>query len=231
MASSSNPNHQSSLKVEKPDIVHVATTNTNKRKGSWKGKGSSGDNSTPNKVQKTGSNNPCALHFPKTIRHKLDKHPLKLSYIPIENHKGEYFCEVCEEGLNPKKWFYHCSEYYAQSIHSDCAPLILKSEQGVNFVQEGVYKFLNMKLGGITKMKLFHLHSLSFVVGTESDGNCLCGLHARLIFKCLQCKYAIHVTCWTSYLDYEIELRGVFKKPKLPIKLYHPSKVTRPVTK
>ena len=43
------------LKVEKPDVVHVATTNTNKRKGSWKGKGSSGDNSTPNKVQKMGA--------------------------------------------------------------------------------------------------------------------------------------------------------------------------------
>ncbi|GJZ79437.1 putative RNA-directed DNA polymerase [Tanacetum coccineum] len=40
------------LKVEKPDVVHVATTNSNKRKGSWKSKGSSGDNSTPNKVQK-----------------------------------------------------------------------------------------------------------------------------------------------------------------------------------
>ncbi|GKC18130.1 hypothetical protein Tco_1014912 [Tanacetum coccineum] len=37
------------LKIEKPDVVHVATTNSNKRKGSWKGKGSSGDNSTPNK--------------------------------------------------------------------------------------------------------------------------------------------------------------------------------------
>ncbi|GKA97571.1 putative RNA-directed DNA polymerase [Tanacetum coccineum] len=41
------------LKVEKPDVVHVTTTNSNKRKGSWKSKGSSGDNSTPNKVQKT----------------------------------------------------------------------------------------------------------------------------------------------------------------------------------
>nr|GEU30768.1 UBN2_2 domain-containing protein [Tanacetum cinerariifolium] len=40
------------LKVEKPNVVHVATTNSNKRKGSWKGKGSSGDNFTPNKVQK-----------------------------------------------------------------------------------------------------------------------------------------------------------------------------------
>nr|GEX34504.1 putative zinc finger, CCHC-type [Tanacetum cinerariifolium] len=41
------------LKVEKPNVVHVATSNSNKRKVSWKGKGSSGDNSTPNKVQKT----------------------------------------------------------------------------------------------------------------------------------------------------------------------------------
>ncbi|GKA99399.1 putative zinc finger, CCHC-type containing protein [Tanacetum coccineum] len=37
------------LKVEKPDVVHVATTNSNTRKGSRKGKGSRGDNSTPNK--------------------------------------------------------------------------------------------------------------------------------------------------------------------------------------
>ncbi|GKC35713.1 UBN2_2 domain-containing protein [Tanacetum coccineum] len=41
------------LKFKKLDVVHVATTNSNKRKGSWKSKGSSGDNSTLNKVQKT----------------------------------------------------------------------------------------------------------------------------------------------------------------------------------
>nr|GEX98980.1 UBN2_2 domain-containing protein [Tanacetum cinerariifolium] len=33
------------LKVEKPDIVHVATGNSNKRKGSWKGKGIGGHKS------------------------------------------------------------------------------------------------------------------------------------------------------------------------------------------
>ncbi|GKC04944.1 hypothetical protein Tco_0996554 [Tanacetum coccineum] len=38
------------FKVEKPDAAHVATTNSNKRKGSWKSKSSSGANSTPNKV-------------------------------------------------------------------------------------------------------------------------------------------------------------------------------------
>ncbi|GKA27716.1 putative RNA-directed DNA polymerase [Tanacetum coccineum] len=53
------------LKVEKPDVVHVATTNSNKRKGSWKGKGSSGDNSTPNKVQKTDTSTSSFQGGPK----------------------------------------------------------------------------------------------------------------------------------------------------------------------
>nr|GEZ90126.1 putative zinc finger, CCHC-type [Tanacetum cinerariifolium] len=53
------------LKVEKPDVIHVTTTNSNKRKGSWKGKGSSGDNSTPNKVQKTGTSTSSFQGGPK----------------------------------------------------------------------------------------------------------------------------------------------------------------------
>ncbi|GJV61682.1 putative RNA-directed DNA polymerase [Tanacetum coccineum] len=53
------------LKIEKPDVVHVATTNSYKRKGSWKGKGSSGDNSTPNKVQKTDTSTSSFQGGPK----------------------------------------------------------------------------------------------------------------------------------------------------------------------
>ncbi|GKD73159.1 hypothetical protein Tco_1331441 [Tanacetum coccineum] len=53
------------LKVEKPDVVHVATTNSNKRKGSWKGKGSRGDNYTPNKVQKTETSTSSFQDGPK----------------------------------------------------------------------------------------------------------------------------------------------------------------------
>nr|GEV21280.1 UBN2_2 domain-containing protein [Tanacetum cinerariifolium] len=53
------------LKVEKPDVVHVATTNSNKRNGSWKGKGSSGDNSTPDKVQKTNASTSSFQGGPK----------------------------------------------------------------------------------------------------------------------------------------------------------------------
>nr|GEU33969.1 Ty3/gypsy retrotransposon protein [Tanacetum cinerariifolium] len=53
------------LKFEKPDVVHVATTNSNIRKGSWKGKGSSGDNFTPDKVQKTDTSTSSFQGGPK----------------------------------------------------------------------------------------------------------------------------------------------------------------------
>ncbi|XP_022008784.1 uncharacterized protein LOC110908192 isoform X2 [Helianthus annuus] len=115
----------------------------------------------------------CALYLPKTIRHKYDKHPLQLSYSPVEDHKSRYFCEVCEEELDPGKWFYHCAEC-AQSIHSACAPLMLQSEQDVLW---------------------FHRHPLSLAPGTENDGLCKeCGnkLQSHLIWKCLHCNFGVH---------------------------------------
>ncbi|KAJ0677238.1 putative chromatin regulator PHD family [Helianthus annuus] len=66
----------------------------------------------------------CALLLPETIRHRYDKHPLSLAYSPIENHEGDYFCEVCEEELNPNASFYHCHEC-VQSIHTTCAPMLI----------------------------------------------------------------------------------------------------------
>nr|GEW03347.1 UBN2_2 domain-containing protein [Tanacetum cinerariifolium] len=53
------------LKVEKLDVVHVAATNSDKRKGSWKGKSSSKDNSTLNKFSKTGASTSLFQGGPK----------------------------------------------------------------------------------------------------------------------------------------------------------------------
>ncbi|KAM0060135.1 hypothetical protein Hdeb2414_s0004g00120821 [Helianthus debilis subsp. tardiflorus] len=61
-----------------------------------------------------------ALLIPEKTTHMCDKHPMELSYFPIENHKSEYFCEICEEELNPEWTFYHCREC-KQSIHPACA--------------------------------------------------------------------------------------------------------------
>ncbi|KAJ0673884.1 hypothetical protein HanLR1_Chr12g0433891 [Helianthus annuus] len=69
------------------------------------------------------------------------------AYSPIENHEGDYFCEVCEEELNPNAWFYHCHKY-VQPIHTICAPLIPQSKPYLN----GGLKvpILRRKLGGIS---------------------------------------------------------------------------------
>ncbi|GKD59480.1 hypothetical protein Tco_1296989 [Tanacetum coccineum] len=58
-------NEEERLKIKKPNVTYVATTNSNKRKSSWKGKGSSKDNSTPNKVQKMGTSTSSFQGGPK----------------------------------------------------------------------------------------------------------------------------------------------------------------------
>ncbi|KAD2806134.1 hypothetical protein E3N88_39511 [Mikania micrantha] len=91
----------------------------------------------------------CALLTPETTRHRCDKHPMKLSYFPIENHKTEYFCEICEEELNPQLPFYYCSECM-QSMHIACAPSILcyETHMANSSGWTTIYEFANVKFGG-----------------------------------------------------------------------------------
>ncbi|KAA8518178.1 hypothetical protein F0562_015652 [Nyssa sinensis] len=60
----------------------------------------------------------CA-RLPSTIRHRYDEHLLILNYSPLKNYPDVYYCEVCEEELNPKCWFYHCDDC-DQSFHYEC---------------------------------------------------------------------------------------------------------------
>ncbi|KAJ0859819.1 hypothetical protein HanRHA438_Chr13g0616991 [Helianthus annuus] len=175
---------------------------------------------------------------------RFDKHPLQLSYGPIEDHKSQYFCEVCEEELDPGKWFYHCAAC-AQSIHSACAPLILQSEQGVNSSDlEGVYKFINIKFGHV-ETRPFHQHPMLFAPGTENDGLCHeCGskLQSQMIWKCLHCNFACH--CYhelTSLYDPDAVKRiyyisggnkRMIKQRKSQTSLeFYPSEMMRPETR
>ncbi|GKF13498.1 zinc finger, PHD-type containing protein [Tanacetum coccineum] len=138
----------------------------------------------------------CALFLPGIINHKLDKHPMKLTYGPVENHKSEYFCEVCEEKLNPNEWFYHCHEC-AYSLHTSCAPVIVNFEAAIHGYRS-LYCYLNIKFGGTYNIK-GHEHSVSLAVGSDADGECpIChgGMRDYLIVKCLKCKlHAMHWKC------------------------------------
>ncbi|KAJ0504181.1 putative chromatin regulator PHD family [Helianthus annuus] len=140
----------------------------------------------------------CALLLPETIRHRYDKHPLSLAYSPIENHEGDYFCEVCEEELNPNAWFYHCHEC-AQSIHTTCAPTLIPQSKPYLY---GGLKFLHWQIKTRRFYKPeYHPHPLSFFDGT-SDGDCTkCGkrFYNEYIVKCSECKFVVHEYCYLRY--------------------------------
>nr|GFA36397.1 zinc finger, PHD-type [Tanacetum cinerariifolium] len=135
----------------------------------------------------------CALLLPTQIIHKLNKHPLTLRYEPVENHISEYFCEICEEELNPTWWFYHCTTC-AESMHTACVPIKQECELAIyRKYMIGVYDFINIKFGGTYKIES-HPHSLSFIQGTTYHGCCeICSetLKSKMIFNCLKCKFAI----------------------------------------
>ncbi|KAJ0724478.1 putative chromatin regulator PHD family [Helianthus annuus] len=148
----------------------------------------------------------CALLLPDTIRLKYDKHPMTLCYRPIENHEGDYFCEVCEEEFNPNSSFYNCHEcVQSKSIHVACAPLIPPNKACVLYDSRVKGAFsdydLSIKFGGVHKTN-DHPHPLSILKGTRSDGKCTkcdCILEDYIILKCLQCKFAIDIYCSTAY--------------------------------
>ncbi|KAJ0819335.1 putative chromatin regulator PHD family [Helianthus annuus] len=141
----------------------------------------------------------CALLIPESTTNKCDKHCMKLSYFPIENHKSDYFCEVCERQLNPEMPFYHCHECM-QSMHTACAPSILQYET-YDADDKGVYEFVNVKFGGRYENSKVHPHPLSFVQGIQDDGQCHkcgCRLQFKMIFKCLTCEFAVDEYCCRS---------------------------------
>lgn len=90
----------------------------------------------------------CAM-LPSKFRYRYDVHPFSLTYLPIEDHEAEYYCELCEKEIDPKRWFYHCDDC-DQSFHPGCTNLLF----------ENVH--LNVKFGGTLKVDK-HPHPLTFV--------------------------------------------------------------------
>ncbi|KAJ0677282.1 putative chromatin regulator PHD family [Helianthus annuus] len=139
----------------------------------------------------------CAFLLPETIRHRYDKHPLSLAYSPIENHEGDYFCEVCEEEFNPNAWFYHCHEC-VQSIHTTCVPILLPQSKPYLYGGLSVLR-VREKERGIYKPE-YHPHPLSFLQWPRSEAECTkCGKHiyCEYTLECSKCKFVTHARCLT----------------------------------
>ncbi|XP_058186688.1 protein VACUOLELESS GAMETOPHYTES-like [Rhododendron vialii] len=122
----------------------------------------------------------CAL-LPSKFTHRWDKHPFLLTYSPVENHMDEYYCEMCEREVNPKRWFYHCVDC-DQSFHTGCVETFFSDLH------------LNVKFGDTLKVDK-HSHLLSCVRCPKN--NCQqpscnsCGgllLKDSMAFECAPCK-------------------------------------------
>ncbi|XP_057466597.1 uncharacterized protein LOC130756133 isoform X2 [Actinidia eriantha] len=128
----------------------------------------------------------CAM-LPPSLKHRYDKHPFVLTYYPLQDHPAEYFCEICEDEVNPKKWFYHCVE----------------CDQSIDVICIKIYQqYSNIKFGASFNVK-GHQHPLNFVqFSNEYGSRCnACGerLHecfsSSAGFECGSCEFKLHLPC------------------------------------
>ncbi|KAH7853627.1 hypothetical protein Vadar_004845 [Vaccinium darrowii] len=128
----------------------------------------------------------CAM-LPSAFKHRYDKHPVILTYSPIKNHPAEYYCELCEEEVNPKHWFYHCVDC-DQSIDIWCM-------YRYNYLLD-----LTIKKGESLKFDS-HPHPLT-VIGFSKDPGFFCNGCGNLYkysllpwLECGPCKLKLHLKC------------------------------------
>ncbi|KAK2971590.1 hypothetical protein RJ640_017959 [Escallonia rubra] len=124
------------------------------------------------------------LHFncaslPAKAKHKRHLHPLTLVYDGSnEDHfADDFICDACEMDRNPKQWVYYCW---------DC-----------EFVAETSCITQQFYLFGGNFEHDSHEHPLSFVYKDELLPPCnVCGNPWEgLAYKCLICKFHIHLPC------------------------------------
>ncbi|EOA21998.1 hypothetical protein CARUB_v10002509mg [Capsella rubella] len=60
----------------------------------------------------------CAI-LPQVVKHRVEDHPLSLCYGEDEEANGIYWCDICEEEVDPETWFYTCKDHQA-SLHTKC---------------------------------------------------------------------------------------------------------------
>ncbi|KAF7147000.1 hypothetical protein RHSIM_Rhsim03G0013800 [Rhododendron simsii] len=134
----------------------------------------------------------CAI-LPRTVRHTFDKHPFTLTYSPRPYRTNYDFCEICEEGIDSDRWFYHCGEC-DQYLHTDC---ILPVDQFSNMVYFPYWKPINSRK---------HPHRL---IGVAAHPNTSCSLCGRSNadsdhYLCPPCQFRLCNSCEEKEIEGEI---------------------------
>ncbi|XP_042031768.1 uncharacterized protein LOC121778478 isoform X1 [Salvia splendens] len=126
----------------------------------------------------------CAL-LPKRVHfHKFDQHPLHLITTGTSDHD---ICEVCEEDIECKYWYYRCAKC-DYSFHVNCIP-------SLGYLSK-------VKFGGKFDIPC-HSHPLNLTRMLTFGRNERCGFCDQIIpglvdqaaFSCSQCNYWIHFSC------------------------------------
>ncbi|PWA51068.1 C1-like protein [Artemisia annua] len=63
----------------------------------------------------------CAMRMPQSLAHRYCKghDDVLLTYPPVENHPEDFYCDICEEEMHPKRPLYHCQNH-KNSFHLKC---------------------------------------------------------------------------------------------------------------
>ncbi|XP_047963591.1 uncharacterized protein LOC125208080 [Salvia hispanica] len=123
----------------------------------------------------------CAVLPASTTSRRWDKHhPLLLTHDATLNHPGEFYCNQCEDSMNPKSWMYHCRDCDL-SFHPDC------------FVTTSGW-LRNMKLGKEYDVNAeIHPHRLTYQLLTTKYSCDICryDMHGSQGFYCALCNFFI----------------------------------------
>ncbi|PWA47975.1 C1-like protein [Artemisia annua] len=93
----------------------------------------------------------CAMRSPQSFAHRYCKghDEVLLTYPPVENHPEDFYCDICEEEMHPKRPLYHCHNHKSRSsFHLRC---ISRIDWYANIWAKG------------TRNDSYHKHPLTFV--------------------------------------------------------------------
>ncbi|KAH6763586.1 hypothetical protein C2S52_021019 [Perilla frutescens var. hirtella] len=129
----------------------------------------------------------CAQYPLSITEHQWNmncNHPLLLTFDASLDHPSDFFCEFCEEELNPKGWMYHCRQ-------CDISVHLLSCSNPAS----GWYR--NMKFGRRFEMDGIHPHPLTFNHITLQKRCHLCSEEVYNFpgFECVSCYYVVCRAC------------------------------------
>ncbi|PWA77263.1 C1-like protein [Artemisia annua] len=130
----------------------------------------------------------CAMRSPKSLAHRYCKgHEIPFTYPPVEDHPEDFYCDICEEEMNPNFPLYHCHNHKSRSsFHRDCISRIDYYE--------------NVWYGG-TRTRSYHKHPLTYVRRRKTPkyvcSVCNQDINGRLVLECRAktCNFNICYDC------------------------------------